>query len=104
MQINPSGKYYRVIKDNFMWKAGAILEYDEKMGSKGGYKPLNDLDIWDATGVIDGEYISAPIIETNPEWFLRVYSTGDEALSTKEEALKKFNFQFKPDSITIKTS
>ncbi len=81
-----SKKYYRVIKDTFMWEAGAILKFDSSQGSKGGYEAISD--IWDAT-TLYGEYISKSIIEENPDWFERVYEInvlGKVSFATKEVA------------------
>lgn len=77
-------KFYRVKKDTFMWLEGAILEYDEDEGN--GYGAINDL--WDAVE-LDGEYITANIIEKNPDWFERVYEmskAGKAVYVTKEKA------------------
>lgn len=63
-------KYYRVKQDTFLWHKGAILKDTEK-GSNGGYSP--ETDIWDTTEHNGNEYISAPIVENNPDWFERVY-------------------------------
>lgn len=64
-------KYYRVKKDTFLWKEGAILSDADKVDN--GFKPIED--IWDNTPVNGGEYISARIIEheNNKEYFERVY-------------------------------
>lgn len=67
-------KYYRVTQDNFLWEKGAILKHSAEndiVSSRGGYSPEND--IWDITEHNGTEYISAPIIENNPDWFERVY-------------------------------
>lgn len=61
-------KFYRVKKDTFMWEAGAILENNVNGGD--GYTAIND--IWHVAE-LGTEYISARIIEKNPEWFERVY-------------------------------
>lgn len=64
-------KFYRVKKDTFLWAEGAILKHQSHLASgKGGYEPIED--IWNAAGV-GNEYITASIIEANPEWFERVY-------------------------------
>lgn len=71
-------KYYRVKKDNFLWKEGAILEWATYSGSpSGGYTPIDD--VWDVIEDIDnGEYVSANIVEDsqNADWFERVYEVG----------------------------
>jgi hypothetical protein len=61
-------KYYRVKKDTFMWKEGAILQNSYN----GGYVAIED--IWNKVE-LNNEYISAPIIENegNSEFFERVY-------------------------------
>lgn len=63
-------KYYRVKKDNFLWKEGAILSNTHE----NGYAPIED--IWDNTPINGKEYISAQIIEheSNAEYFERVYA------------------------------
>lgn len=81
-------KFYRVKQTNFMWEEGAILELDTGMGSKGGYTPIEDL--WDHVD-LDGEYISATIIEApeNAEFFERVYPLGSlekKLFGTKKQA------------------
>lgn len=62
-------KYYRVKKDNFLWKEGAILT-DE---GKGQYSAIQD--IWDNNPCVGEEYISSRIIEhpDSSEYFERVY-------------------------------
>ena len=65
-------KYYRVIKDTFLWNKGAILELDANKGINGCYMPIED--IWNVNDSVSNEYISAQIVESNPEWFERVYS------------------------------
>lgn len=64
-------KFYRVKKDTFLWEEGAILKREGHLASgKGGYSPIED--IWNKVHT-NGEYITSPIIEGNPEWFERVY-------------------------------
>jgi len=66
-------KYYRAIKDSFLWSKGAIVAFDEHLGSgEGGYRPIED--IWNANNSVLSEYITARIVESSPEWFERVYS------------------------------
>lgn len=67
-------KYYRNLKDNFLWDAGAILS-DEI--SSDGYMPINDL--WNHTEHNGEEYISRRIVEAedNSDMFERVYPIGD---------------------------
>jgi hypothetical protein len=61
-------KHYRVKKDTFLWKEGAIIKLESD-----GYKAIED--VWDAVPCIGTEYISARIIEhiDNAEFFERVY-------------------------------
>jgi len=83
-------KYYRVLKDTFMWEKGAILKQDATLGRYGGYMPLED--IWNITDNQD-EYISTNIIENNPLWFEKVYADNLEKMvfKTKEELKKVYN-------------
>lgn len=78
-------KYYRVKQDNFLWEKGAILKQD---GS--GYTPIED--IWDKTEFNGTEYISTKIIESQPEWFERVYTDNVEKMvfKTKEQLKELF--------------
>ena len=81
-------KFYRVKQANFMWGEGAILKYDEKLGSNGGYYTIDDL--WDRVD-LSGEYISAHIIEApeNAKFFERVYkleSLEKKIFGTKKQA------------------
>lgn len=70
-----SNKYYKVLKDTFLWEKGAILKYDETAGASGGYEPIND--IWSTEANAEAnEYITAKNIENNPEWFERVYAVN----------------------------
>lgn len=59
-------KFYRVIKENFLWEVGAIL----KANNDGGFVPVDDIFV-----KVDNtrEYISTKIIENSPEYFERVY-------------------------------
>lgn len=70
-------KYYRVMKDTFMWREGAIISDEEEQSHYVGIE-----DVWDVTED-QTEYISANIIEhpNNSEFFQRVYPTGDEKKS-----------------------
>lgn len=86
-------KYYRVRKDTFLWKVGAVLAWD----GTNGYSAIED--IWDAVPVIQGEYISARIVENsgNADFFERVYQdtlTG-KLFQTKDKLLAKYEEAFK---------
>lgn len=74
---NMSVKYYRNLKDNFLWQEGAILSDDNNCGDDGGYQPVTDL--FDKTEANNGEYISRRIVEhdDNKDMFERVYPIGD---------------------------
>lgn len=60
-------KFYRVVKDNFLWGEGAIVKNNGERGGNVSQDPIWD-KIEDCT-----EYISASIIETSPEYFERMY-------------------------------
>lgn len=83
-------KYYRVIKDTFMWETGAILKLDPCLGNNGGYVGIED--IWNKHNDMK-EYISAHIVEQSPEWFERVYTDNVEKMvyKTKEQLKEAFN-------------
>lgn len=85
-----SKMYYRVKKDTFLWDKGAILE-KQKFTQGMGYVAINDL--WDATEHMGNEYISARIIENDPDWFERVYPVNlvsKTVYKIKEEAREFF--------------
>jgi len=81
-------KYYRVIKDNFLWEVGAILR--ENDNDPKGYVPVED--IWNKLQN-QTEYISIRIIENNPEYFERVYQDNLDKMifKTKEQIKETFN-------------
>lgn len=82
-------KYYRVIKDTFLWEEGAILKERE---DKIGYEPL--CDVWNKFED-QNEYISKRIIENNPEWFERVYESSlEKAVFVTKEQYKKMMEKF----------
>lgn len=85
-------KFYRVKKDTFMWKAGAILT-DQGQAQ---YVPIED--VWN---VVEGhdEYISAEPIESplNAEYFERVYadSVAGKIYRTKDQLVEMYDKAFK---------
>lgn len=94
-EIDEGHKYFRVIRENFLWKLGAILEELDD----GGYAPLNGIDIWDMTKFNDEEYISGEIVENSPLYFQRVYpihenKTGTDKFATAQEADTTYRVQF----------
>ncbi len=93
-------KYYRVKKDTFMWKEGAILRADSDLNAidpVGGYRAVED--IWDSTPINGAEYISARIIEhpLNADIFERVYpdSITGKLFKTKDQLLDMYSKAFK---------
>lgn len=87
------------MKDSFIWRKGAILEFNEDSGTEGGYSPINDVDVWDTTPFNGGEYISSRIVESTPEWFERVYPIATDeddnfVFKTQEETTKAYGDQF----------
>lgn len=85
-------KYYKVIKDNFLWEEGAIIS--NTANSEGGYIPIDPAFIKHENNAT--EYITAGIIENSPETFERVYPVNlatKTIYKSREEArelLKKF--------------
>lgn len=77
---------YRVLKDNFLWKKNAILHYHTDLGTTGGYK-TDEKDYQQPK--VNGEYISAPIIENSPDWFEPIEDTVWEKFVAKVEQAKK---------------
>lgn len=88
-------KFYKVLKDNFLWSKDAILQFGLS-GAGNGYRPIHE-DVWDTTKFNDEEYISAKIIENNPDWFEPVYEVNLLSKTVylgKEEAKKILSDQF----------
>lgn len=88
-------KFYRVIKENFLWEVGAILEL---IDSDGGYRPLDRNDIWDMSEFNGAEYISARIVENSPDYFERIYTVNllsQTFYKAKAEAKEIINKAFK---------
>ena len=93
-------KYYRVKKDTFLWKAGAVLEKKTFTNGCTGYQPIED--VWNVVEVTSGsgkdEYISSPFIEAkeNEEWFERVYKddVAGKLWKTKDQLVAAYNEAF----------
>lgn len=87
-------KFYRVKKDNFLWKEGAIIKFN---ANNNGYLPLED--IWNSTPVNEAEYISSRVIEhcNNEQYFERVYpdSTIGKIYHTKDQLVEAYTGAFK---------
>ena len=83
-------RYYRVIKDNFLWDVGAILS-NENNNSQ--YVPIED--IWNK---FEDQYecITATYIEESPKFFERVYkSRGEKLLFVTANVFRKAFDKFK---------
>lgn len=86
-------KFYKVIKENFMWDLGAVLE-NSANGEK-GYYPIDG--IWLKREGSD-EYISDYIIEKSPDYFQKVYHVNlisKTVYKIKEEAKEMWAKQYK---------
>lgn len=86
-------KYYKVIKDNFLWEDGAILT---ETSDNEGYRPISD--IYKKSEFDNNEYTSSGIVENSPEYFARVYKVdliSRTLYEVKEEAIKILDKQFK---------
>jgi hypothetical protein len=87
-----SNKYYKVIKENFIWEVGAILE---RSTLDDGYKPIDSIfNMHDDTN----EYISTRIVENSPDYFVRVYPVSlasKVVYRVKEEAKELIFKQYK---------
>ena len=61
-------KYYKVIKENFIWEVGAIITNEN---DSSGYEPVEE--IYNVHPDAVDEYISSSVVENSPEYFQRVY-------------------------------
>ncbi len=87
-------KYYRVKKENFLWKAGAILKNHKYTNSR-GYAPIED--VWNRVGgddYITDIYVEAP---ENTEYFERVYpdTISGKLFRTKDQVVEAYEKAFK---------
>lgn len=76
-------KYYKVIKENFLWEVGGIVSCDEHKDE--GYTPIDDI----FKKHEGNEYITPHIVEDSPEYFERVYKVdliSRAVYKTKEQA------------------
>ena len=79
-------RYFKVIKENFLWIPGAILSHTP---DSLGYRPIEKTNIWDYSDSNEGEYISCRVIEACPEYFVEVYPVNlltRTVYKVKEEA------------------
>lgn len=63
-------KFYKVLKDNFLWEEGAVLKQTSEDDNFSGYKQVDDIF---CKNELTTEYISKQIVENQPDWFVRVY-------------------------------
>lgn len=85
-------KFYKVIKENFLWDEGAILKL---IDDGRGYAPVDNIFCKHEN---NDEYISKAIIENSPEYFQRVYAVNlltKTVYKVKEEAKAILAEQFK---------
>jgi hypothetical protein len=86
-------KFYKVIKENFLWEVGAIL----KPASNGrGYDAQDELYAKDEAA--SNEYVSTAVVEGQPEYFQRVYKVNlvtQTVYEVKERAKELLEAQFK---------
>lgn len=84
-------KYYRVIKDNFLWEVGCILK-PNAYGN--GYDPVHEIHKKHE----GDEYITRSIVENSPDYFQRVYKVDlatRVVYEAKEKAKELLDKQFK---------
>lgn len=82
-------RYFKVIKDNFLWLSGAVLAEYNGHASYSGYRPIDNSNIWDYSDKTAGEYIHSRVIENCPEYFVEVYPVNlltKTVYKIKEEA------------------
>lgn len=85
-------KYYKVIKENFLWDVGAILSAG---GNSNGYTPIDEIF---RKHEDHSEYISTHIVEESPEYFTRVYKVDlvtRTCYEVKEKAKELLEKSFK---------
>ena len=82
-------KFYKVIKENFLWEVGGIVGSD----SDGDFKPETDIMLKHEEEA--DEYLSKSIVENSPDYFQRVYKVDDN-FHSKEDAKSLLNKSFKP--------
>lgn len=85
-------KFYKVIKENFLWEVGAVLKQNS---NSNGYVPVDDIY---KNHEDSNEYISAKIIEASPEYFQRVYKVNlvtQVVYEVKEKAKELVDKQYK---------
>ena len=89
--------FYRVKKDTFLWKEGAILKLENYANGIRGYIPIED--IWNVAKGQKTEYLTAFIIEDpiNEEYFERVYpdTIGGKIYRTKDQLVEAYKGAFK---------
>ncbi len=86
-------KYVKVIKENFLFEEGAILEHKFN-----GYYPVNMAFYKDCVPNDSNEYISTAIIENCPEYFQKVYPVDlltKTIYKVKSEALEMLKKNYK---------
>jgi len=83
-------KFYKVIKENFLWDIGAILQrkkYEDEKCRSDGYSSIDH--IYNKHEEHSNEYISSSVVENSPEYFERVYPVNlvtKTVYKIKEEA------------------
>ncbi len=86
-------KYYKVIKENFLWEVGAILQNNANGGE--GFTPIDE--IYKKHEKSD-EYITANIVEKSPDYFQRVWKVDlltRVVYETKDKAKELLARQYK---------
>lgn len=88
-------KYYRVIKENFLWEVGAVIAQNSCGDTGEGYSPVDEVF---RNEHLPSEYISNPIIENTPEYFERVYPVNllsKTVYKAKQEAKEMLQKEYK---------
>ena len=86
-----SKKFYKVVKENFMWQVGAILEHT---GSS-AYRPLEENELWCVSDkAVGNDWVAERIVENSPDYFERVYPVNlitKTIYKVKAEAMEFIN-------------
>ena len=88
-------KYYKVIKENFLWEVGAIISNERTPEQEGDYSAIDPifLKIED-----QNDWVAHDLVEKSPDYFQRVYKVNlatKVCYELKDEAIKLLKKGFK---------
>lgn len=89
-------KHYKVLKDNFLWEVGAIIELRNDK-----YHALEGVDMWDKVDDVKDQSVHKDIVEKSPTWFEKVYPVNlltKTVYKAKAEAQEIWNKVYKDEA------